>query len=616
VDLGCMDATETTGHWQEAGYTLTSDEVAQVAGRTTALVFELYNQGEPSTSTAGWVDYVSAYASGGSGGSHIDPNEPNDDPSGATPINCGDMVSGVIGEAVGGYDIDWFQLNNVPIGRIDIDIDADTQVPPSALDSVVGLWDDEVNLLTWNDDDGTSFDSYVVYTNTVDDATLYVSVESYWGYGSPDSLYDLTIQCAGTGGGPPPPGDEPPPPDDTWTVMLYLNAEDPNFEDILEDYRRDIEAFIGGKSDFLTVTVLYDGPEAGDTTRYLVQPNGSYAPGTNRWDLGELNMGQRETLENFVTWAMDQYPAENYYLAVDDHGNGVYGISWDRTSNNDQLTPPELYSALKSATHNGTRKIDIFDYEACLMGLAENAYDVREWVDYVVFSEQISWGIDTYPLYFSDLDADDTPLQVGRRIVDRYHAEAMVAGGRGYPHTISLIDTSKMGDVEDALSSFGDALHNTGDKDGAEEARYSSQAFAADMDATNSCRAEYIDLWDLADEASDLAATQADAVKSAVDAAVVHERHASGGASGYIWDHSGAHGLSIYYPPSKSSSAFSGYASLYQMSRDGEWDEFLDWAVPSGDRRGMNASRSEVRLTGGDAFVFKYIYLPVTIRAR
>jgi hypothetical protein len=396
--------------------------------------------------------------------------------------------------------------------------------------------------------------------------------------------------------------------------MLYLNAEDSNFEPILTKYRTDLEALIGSKTDFLTVTILYDGTGGGGTTRYVVQPNGNYTQGTNRWDMGELNMGHPDTLEDFVKWSMDQYPADHYYLAVDDHGDGAYGISTDGSSNNDQLTPPDLYSALKSATHNGSRKIDIFDFEACLMGLAENAYDLREWVDYVVFFQQISWGIDTYPVYFGDLASTDTALDVGRRIVDRYNAQA---SAEGYPHTISLIDTSQMVGVMDAVTSFGITLRATDTLDqrnAITSARDNSQAFAADIDATNPIRAEYIDLWDLADNASSLAATEAAAVKAAVDAAVVHERHAGGGVGGFIWDHSDVHGLSIYYPTTKSSSAFSDYPSNYRMSQDGGWDEFLAWALPTGIGRGLSSHRAEIRLTGGDTFVFKQVYLPVLLK--
>ena len=207
--------------------------------------------------------------------------------------------------------------------------------------------------------------------------------------------------------------------------MLYLNAEDSSFASILTKYRTDIESFIGGKRSFLTVTVLYDPPGSTGMTRYLVQPNGNYTNGVNRWNLAEANMGDPDTLNNFVSWSMDQFPADNYYLAIDDHGNGAYGISFDATSLNDPLTPPEVYSALKAATQNGARKIDILDYEACLMGLAENAYDVKSLVRYLVASEQISWGIDTYPTYFRDLTSNTLPLTVGQRIVTRYSSHSL-----------------------------------------------------------------------------------------------------------------------------------------------------------------------------------------------
>ena len=103
----------------------------------------------------------------------------------------------------------------------------------------------------------------------------------------------------------------------------------------------------------------------------------------------------------------------------------------------------------------------------------------------------------------------------------------------------------------------------------------------------------------------------ANAVKSAVSSAVIVERHVSGGVDGIIWDHSGAHGLSIYYPATRYSSAFAPYTSgsIYRMSADGRWDEFLQWSLP-GTQRGMFGTRASFRLTGGTTFVFKRICLP------
>ena len=51
------------------------------------------------------------------------------------------------------------------------------------------------------------------------------------------------------------------------------------------------------------------------------------------------------------------------------------------------------------------------------------------------------------------------------------------------------------------------------------------------------------------------------------------------------------------------------------MSQDGGWDEFLNWAVPSGIGRGLGSFRSEIKLTGDDAFIFKDfdVYLPMVV---
>jgi hypothetical protein len=182
-----------------------------------------------------------------------------------------------------------------------------------------------------------------------------------------------------------------------------------------------------------------------------------------------------------------------------------------------------------------------------------------------------------------------------------------------------------------ALSNFADALVLSNNKPLVTQARNAAQAFAASNDATNPFFAEYVDLYDLAAQASarGLAASQAAALQTAVVNAVVAERHVSGGLvigpTTYNWSHSRARGLSIYYPVDATSSAFSSYVgeTLYQMTRvdgtgqEGTWDEFLDWALagtggPGGHGRGMNASRSELKLPAStNAFVTLPVYLPL-----
>nr|MBP7693292.1 hypothetical protein [Anaerolineales bacterium] len=526
VDLGCVDAVSATGYWQEVIFDLTPDQLAAVKGQTVDLVFELYNTtdpGQPILNTYAYVDYVWAYIADPGAYTSLDPHEPNNAPAEATALACSaSILDGVIGDALGSPDEDWYVIS-APAGPLTLDIDARTHVPVSALDATLTVYDAGLNFVAYNDDDGATYDSFLTY-DVPSGATYYVVVRSLGGDGRADYTYDLTATC-GTEVAPPVVGNVTPPAADTWNVMLFLNAEDQNFESILQGYLNALPAVVLGKQSFLTITVLYDGPGNTGLTRYVIQPTGTpYTDGVNRWALAEDNMGDAATLRDFVNWSMDLYPAENYYLAIDDHGDGIYGTSVDKTSNYDQLTPPEIYSALKDATHNGERKLSIFDYESCLMGLAENAYDLRQWVDYVVFSQQISWGISTYPVYFADLAAGDTPRTVGERIVARYSAGAVASQN---PHTISLIDTSQMETVRATMDTLAAALA-TANPTTMLQTRSATQAFAANLQqATNPDFAEYLDLYDLAAQAAarGLVTSQAaGALQAAVDQAVVAER--------------------------------------------------------------------------------------------
>jgi len=633
VDLGCVDALTYTGYWQEVLFDLTPAQLAVVKGQTVALVFELYNTtqtGQALAATHNYIDYVWAYVTDSGLNNALDPHEPNDSAAQATSLACNAALSDpVIGDAVGGGDVDWYTLSAWS-GQLTLDVNARTRLPASALDSVLTLYDSNFNVVAYNDDDGVTYDSFITTTVAVTGTTYYATVASYSGAGGPEYTYELEALC-GQNQAAPAPSNVAPPPADTWTVMLYLNAEDPSFETILQGYLTDLRSTVAGKQTYLTVTVLYDGPGATGATRYVIQPTGTaYTDGVNRWAVAEPNMGDPATLAEFVSWSMDLYPAENYYLAIDDHGDGVYGMSVDGSSNNDQLTPREIYSALKDATRNGERKLDLFDYEACLMGLAENAYDLREWVDYVLFSQQISWGISTYPVYFSDLAAADTPRAVGEKIVARYSAGAVAAQ---YPHTISLIDTSRMEALRTATDNFANALlaQSPGNATGLAQARGATQAFAASLQqATNPDFAEYLDLYDLAAQAASrglVSPALAAAVQAEVTQAVVAERHVSGGLrvgnTTFNWNHSRAHGLSIYYPVDRGSAAFAGYAlgspRLYQMGADGTWDEFLAAALPDlvtggNDRGGMGSARAQDRQVGGVTFINVSVYLPIARR--
>lgn len=110
--------------------------------------------------------------------------------------------------------------------------------------------------------------------------------------------------------------------------------------------------------------------------------------------LPDANMGEADTLADFLTWGMEEYPADRYVLVMWNHGGGaVDGVCFDETSGNDSLTVHELYDAFSSCrAANGDFHLDIVGFDACLMATYEVAAHLREFADYMVASEELEPG--------------------------------------------------------------------------------------------------------------------------------------------------------------------------------------------------------------------------------
>ena len=102
-------------------------------------------------------------------------------------------------------------------------------------------------------------------------------------------------------------------------------------------------------------------------------------------------MGDWEYLVGFTKWSMEKFPAENYMLIVWNHGSGwnkdnmfesSKGLSYDDVTHNN-MTTPQIRLALEKIG-----KISIFSMDACLMQMAEVAYEVKDYADYVIASEE------------------------------------------------------------------------------------------------------------------------------------------------------------------------------------------------------------------------------------
>jgi tripartite motif-containing protein 71 len=377
---------------------------------------------------------------------------------------------------------------------------------------------------------------------------------------------------------------------ETWTFLLYLDGDAPNtapFLNLDSSYGALYRLTHAAPNPNVTVVALYDGPllGGGDSFRYIIRPDGSFIQEYR----GEVNMGDPQTLSDFVAWGMQQAPATHYYLSLADHANALDGIAWDFTSGkNERLTNGEIRQALVAITENGAHPIDVLHFDGCLMGLVENAYQVRGLARYLVASENLGWSAFAYDSYRAQVGAHTSPAALAAAVADQYAAQV---GAQGYPYTISALDLAQVDAVErttDALASelLRYALISPANRTALNTLRGQVQKFDSGGNFVITNDDEYVDLAGWAEmvqaNVSDSGVQgAAAALQNALPGLVVREHHASGSleqATGAPDEYvlAGAHGVGIYYPPRASVKTYQTYVQgELNFATDTHWDEYL-----------------------------------------
>lgn len=226
-----------------------------------------------------------------------------------------------------------------------------------------------------------------------------------------------------------------PKPQKEWTFLLYDDADFKNAYDPLNDF-----SSLVSSNNVINYLVLRDKNNGGaeyfnideNHTPVLIQ------------SLGELNMGDKRTLENYINFAKQYFPAKRYIVAFYDHGGGWMGTCWDIKSNNDNLTASELSKAIST-----TDDMDIILFTApCLMGSLETAYQVRNSAKFYIGSENIS-GFAFWGDILADFDnmIKNNPALSSRKISEEIinlHKNNIQHSEYGSILTMSAIDLSKI----------------------------------------------------------------------------------------------------------------------------------------------------------------------------
>lgn len=349
-----------------------------------------------------------------------------------------------------------------------------------------------------------------------------------------------------------------------WTLMFYLDGDN-NLASTYPPILNRLEAAADNPN--VNVVVLWDGPGNGDSAYYHVQYDtdlnnlAQYTENLNYWPQGEVDMGSSDTLISFANWARDTFPSQHDALILDDHGSGLGGAMTDDTNNGSWMNVQEIGLALDQIALNG--KIDVLYMAACLMGMIEDAYQVRHSVDYYVANENLQWAfVEPYSSYVSTITAESTPVEVANQFALAY---ANVASAQGAPYTISSADIAHLSGVVTATNHLAELLNTQMTTISNTLVTVASQVQRYDVNGNWELDPEdtYADLYDFAYRVGlalpnhpDIVATTQEVI-NAVDTYVLYESHRNA-EPGRPYQHfqynvTNSHGVSIFFPETASS---------------------------------------------------------------
>jgi hypothetical protein len=359
-----------------------------------------------------------------------------------------------------------------------------------------------------------------------------------------------------------------PPAPARWTVMVYMSGDN-NLEDYIV---KDIELELGlaGSNAEVKIVALADRGPGYDTSRgdwqgtklYYVTRGMLADSASAVADWGERNMGDPQTLIDFVSWAKTNHPADRYLLYFWGHGwNWHPGYVMEDDTSADTLDYGELKAAIPQLGF-----IDVVGFDGCNMASIE-VYKLWQGKATAVAASQeyVNWNGIEYDTVIAQLLAN--PYMTADAVAVASAQSAIVQGGERTWSAVA-VDT-RLGRLLTATDQFAVALNNGL---AANRKKY-DRAFGATRTMWQAPMDK--DLYDMAAE-----------IKLAVSDATIKARAQSvidAFASTVLWEghtnaYSDVHGITIYHvsKPTEKDSNYTYYRSNLDFALTTAWDEFLD----------------------------------------
>ena len=396
----------------------------------------------------------------------------------------------------------------------------------------------------------------------------------------------------------------------TWLVMLYQDADDALLEeDIVFDFN---EAEMVGSSEQVTIVSQldryagsdgYSGDGNWDTAKrfYITQDNDINSISSSEIaDLGEINMGAPETLLNFVTWAVETYPADRYALILSDHGGGWTGGWTDSAPSFDYMSMNDLdYTLYTLVSSLPIDKFDLIGFDACLMSQLDVYNNIAPYAHFAVASEEVEpstgWAYAAFLQQLVDNPGMDggalasiiveTYLEQDQRILNDAARARMLQGNTQITaqemldellaySTLTAVDLAYIPEITQALNGYAQYMTGIDQKNVAAARNYAPSFQSVFGEGTVP---SFIDLVQFSliveqETGAGFDTSHGERLRDAISRAIISNKTGA--------QMVGAQGISIYFPNSAMYTSEWGGYEVYTVENsrfvnNSLWDEFL-----------------------------------------
>ena len=325
---------------------------------------------------------------------------------------------------------------------------------------------------------------------------------------------------------------------DTNTIMIYVVGS--NLETDLGIVTADLNSINPQRIDLdKTHVLLYTGGTEKWHNFISNEDNGLYVLEKDGFKKLEsqpqYNFGEPNTLTNFLKYGYENYKASKYNLVLYDHGGAIDGAIYD-TFTDDHLTLSDMSKALKNSPFNENNKLESVLFRTCLNGTIELANIFSPYANYLIGSEEVSWGSPYTSVlnFINELTQQDNGKEYGIKFVEAYEQQMQkLFTISNQTYTYSVIDLSKIDKVNILLDEYISSINLTQNYSNISKIRSNLYQYGYEEPSY-----DMIDLYEFVNSTKEYANVDGQKLMKAIDECVVYNNS----------NNNLSHGLSIYFP--------------------------------------------------------------------